>query len=533
MLTVLPFLARCFPFFVRTLQSIAVVAAWYRTKRAHSHIVVCPSSLVRNWENEFDKWLGKVGQPRRIVIRMGGQDGLHQIRCFAENQSSTKSNRVGQVLIISYDLFRMHTTVIRQAMAGSIGILLVDEGHRLKNTAGSQTMTALESLQADSRLLISASPVQNNLSEFFSLVNFVRPGMLGELSAFRRDFERPIVAANRKNASPAARDLAFRQSRHLEALTKSTILRRLQADILARTLPPRTEILLFCKLSAEQIRLYQSATTSRAPNMAFAESLEILTNLRKVCTHPLLLGGNGEATLSSSGKLEVLSSLLVEMRRSADNNKVVVVSNFTSALSLIEELILKPNNMTYLRLDGNVPAQKRQEIVDMFNKTSASRSFCFLLSAKAGGCGLNLVGANNLVLFEPDWNPSVSTKQCTETIYPRYFFARSQLSSLVLYANPCTDFIALQLYVDGSTMHGPCLSHWTKAPDHNLSPLLDRNAGRDYLPATASQGRVGEHYCRRTRRAESRFFFRRIEGMHDAETSYIVGHQGQDWRLVA
>ena len=396
----------------KSLQSIAIVAAWFRTQRAHSHIVVCPSSLVRNWEDEFNKWLGKASQPQRIVIRMGGADGLHRIRSFAENQSSKRSNRVGQVLIISYDLFRMHTNVIQQAVAGSIGVLICDEAHRLKNTKGSQTMTALDSLEADSRLLISASPVQNNLSEFYCLVNFARPGLLGELSAFRKDFERPIVAANRKNATPAAKELASRQSRRLEVLTKSTILRRLQAEVLAKTLPPRVELLLFCRLSNEQMRLYQSASQSAMKQLASTDALEALTNLRKLCTHPSLVQGTEDrANLNESGKLVVLSALLNEMRRSDETNKVVVVSNFTSALSLIEELVLKPNDLTYIRLDGNIQAQKRQLLVDTFNRTSASRSFCFLLSAKAGGCGLNLVGANKLVLFEPDWNPSVSEYQ--------------------------------------------------------------------------------------------------------------------------
>eukprot|EP00977_Amphora_coffeiformis_P007695 scaffold1690_cov182-Amphora_coffeaeformis.AAC.52 len=399
----------------KTLMSIAVLAAWHRTEREHSHVVVCPSSLVRNWESEFDKWLGKASRPNRVVIRTGGEEGLQKIRAFASNQSQTRAHRVGQVLIVSYDLFRMHTQVVQQAVDGAIGLLLVDEGHRLKNTSGSQTMTALESLQARSRLLISASPVQNNLSEFYSLVEFVRPGLLGSLSSFRKEFERPIAAANRKNATPADRELADRQSRVLEALTRNTILRRLQSEVLANVLPPRTEILLFCKLSNDQQRFYQSLTTDRLKHLSgpgsFSDALETLTELRKLCTHPSLLKNTPPeqsipGNISSSGKLAVLSLLLNEIQTSACDDKVVIVSNFTSALSLIEELILKPNNMSYLRLDGSVNAQNRQTLVDTFTRTSASVSFCFLLSAKAGGCGLNLVGANKLVMFDPDWNPA-------------------------------------------------------------------------------------------------------------------------------
>lgn len=380
----------------KTLMTIAVISAWHRTHRSHSHIVVCPSSLVRNWDQEFDKWLGKASQPKRMVIRTGGAEGLQRIRAFAGNQSQKRTNRVGQVLIVSYDLFRMHTSVIQQAAEDSIGILIVDEGHRLKNTAGSQTMTALESLAAECRLLISASPVQNNLSEFFSLVEFVRPGLLGDLPSFRKDYERPISAANRKNATPADRQLAARQSRQLEALTKSTILRRLQSEVLASVLPPRTEILLFCKLSQLQKQAYQSLTLDRLKKLSgpssFSDALETLTDLRKLCTHPSLLNEktaqsieNALPNVQESGKLQVLSHLLTGIRRSAEDDKVVIVSNFTSALSLMEELILKPGGFTYLRLDGSVNAQNRQSLVDTFNRTSASRNFCFLLSAKAGG----------------------------------------------------------------------------------------------------------------------------------------------------
>jgi DNA repair and recombination RAD54-like protein len=399
----------------KTLMSISVIAAWYRQRRAHSHIVVCPSSLVRNWEQEFDKWLGKAGQPKRMVIRTGGADGLQLIRAFAGNQSQKRANRVGQVLIVSYDLFRMHTSVLQQAAEGSIGLLVVDEGHRLKNTSGSLTMTALESLPAESRLLISASPVQNNLSEFYSLVQFVRPGLLGDLASFRRHFERPIATANRKNATRSDREQAGLKSRELEAFTKTTILRRLQSEVLASMLPPRTEMLMFCRLSQEQVKAYRAQTQERQQNISnpnvTTDALEILTGLRKICTHPALCKKEAtknvaEFEIEASGKLMVLSALLREIRASDSDSKVVIVSNFTSALSLIEDLILKPNDLSYLRLDGSVSAQNRQSLVDSFNRTSASRNFCFLLSAKAGGCGLNLVGANRLVMFDPDWNPA-------------------------------------------------------------------------------------------------------------------------------
>jgi SNF2 family DNA or RNA helicase len=137
-----------------------------------------------------------------------------------------------------------------------------------------------------------------------------------------------------------------------------------------------------------------------------ADALTTLTNLRKLCSHPNL--NNNESTctpraLALSGKLLVLNSLLDQIRKETPDDKIVIVSNFTSALSLIEESVLQPRNLSYQRLDGSTDLTNRQNIVDTFNKTSAERNFVFLLSSKAGGCGLNLIGANRLVMFDPDW----------------------------------------------------------------------------------------------------------------------------------
>ena len=132
-----------------------------------------------NWAKEFDKWIGKTCQPKRVVINVGGDVGLRQIRAYC----AIKPNQ-SEVLIISYDQFRRHSETLRAAK--KIGLLVADEGHRLKNTAGSMTLTALESLSCEARLCITATPVQNILSDFYNIANFVCPGLLGDLPTFRR-----------------------------------------------------------------------------------------------------------------------------------------------------------------------------------------------------------------------------------------------------------------------------------------------------------------------------------------------------------
>ena len=366
------------------------------------YIVVCPSSLVSNWAKEFDKWLGSASHPKRLVVKRGGEEGLHQIRVFGQDNSSHHS-----VLILSYDIFRLNVEHF-QGIASRL--LVVDEGHRLKNTAGSLTLTALESVHCESRLLLTATPIQNVLSDFYTISNFCNPGVLGELSEFRRDFERPIAAANLKNCAAAVKQKGAEKSHLLEQITKTFMLRRLQKDILKSMLPPRSEVLLFCRPSPTQAALYREIAASAQGE----DALTTLTSLRKLCLHPSLAvahqrngsAGHEKIGVAQSGKLAVLDSLVAQIRSVAPKDKVVIVSNFTSALGLIQDMILKPRNLSFLRLDGSTELSSRQTLVDTFNGTSSERTFCFLLSSKAGGCGLNLIGANRLIMVDPDWNPA-------------------------------------------------------------------------------------------------------------------------------
>ena len=222
----------------------------------------------------------------------------------------------------------------------------------------------------------------------YTLANFACQGVLGSLQDFRRNFERPIAAGNCKNATQEKKRHALSQSEALDQITRTFMLRRLQKDVLTQLLPQRTEALVFCRPSQEQQRLYGNIAQIPLGGGA-VDILTTLTDLRKLCFHPLLCqhqdGFGGTCDLKASGKLQVLHALLLAIRESAPHEKVVVVSNFTSVLSAIELTLLKPNNLSFVRLDGTTDAKVRQNVVDSFNKSSSDRSFCFLLSAKAGG----------------------------------------------------------------------------------------------------------------------------------------------------
>jgi SNF2 family DNA or RNA helicase len=361
--------------------------------------------LVSNWAREFDKWLGNVGLPKRVVVKKGGEEGLRQIKAFG----AIKPSNISEVLIVSYDLFRTKASILKNVQR--VALLVVDEGHRLKNTSGSLTMTALESLPCEARLCITATPIQNNLGDMYTIVNFVCPGVLGDIATFRKEYERPItaIASNPKTCTSDQSRRGKESVRTLEKIIQSLMLRRLQKDVLKKMLPPRHVFLLFCRPTLQQRKLYENISNFHcSKGVAGAgdssqEALSALMGLRKICTHPKLLhclqsdSDDGAAARSikdceGSGQLLVLRDIILQMREKEPTDKIVIISNFTSTLTVIEDAILRELNLNFLRLDGSIRSADRQSLVDTFNRTNADMNFALTLSSKAGGVGLNLIG---------------------------------------------------------------------------------------------------------------------------------------------
>lgn len=377
-------------------------------------LIVCPVSLIRNWKREFKKWLGS---DRLGVLEF-------------EDQNTRLNNfdgRVYQVMIIGYERLRMVADDL--AKGQPIDVVICDEGHRLK-TMKNKNAKAIESLNTRRRIILSGTPIQNDLGEFFAMVNFVNDGCLGSLKGFIRDFEKPILRSRQPEVSEEELELGQAASAELAQTTSPFILRR-TAEILANFLPPQTEYVLFCKPTPAQTRIYLNVLKSPMFHSALRSNetaFQLITILKKLCNSPALMNprlGNDDASPSSSlttlndmlpeglsklyqnsmsCKIRLLDQLLQQIRYKTDE-KVVVISNYTSTLNLIEQLVVN-SNLSYLRLDGSVPAKKRTGLVDQFNRSNPSQSFVFLLSAKAGGLGLNLIGASRLILFDIDWNPA-------------------------------------------------------------------------------------------------------------------------------
>lgn len=405
----------------KTLTTIALLWTLLRQNPIHKKspvvkkaLIVCPVSLIRNWKREFKKWLG--------LDRLGVLE-------FEDQNTSLDyfDGKVYQVMIIGYE--RLRTVADELASGPPIDIVICDEGHRLK-TMKNKSSQAIESLNTPRRIILSGTPIQNDLGEFYAMVNFVNDGCLGSQKGFIKDFENPIMKSRQPNATEDDKERGQEASNELARTTSQFILRR-TADILADFLPPKTEFVLFCKPTPAQAKIYKSVLQSGMFDTALRSNetaFQLITILKKLCNSPALMDpkyGNDDVTPSASlttlnemlpvglskyyhnsvsSKIRLLDNLLQEIHRNTDE-KVVVVSNYTSTLNLIEQL-LSSTGLTYLRLDGSVAAKKRQGLVDQFNRSKSSQSFAFLLSAKAGGVGLNLIGASRLILFDVDWNPA-------------------------------------------------------------------------------------------------------------------------------
>ncbi|KAL3814222.1 hypothetical protein ACJIZ3_015490 [Penstemon smallii] len=350
----------------KTLQSITLLYTLLRqgfdgkpmVKKA---IIVTPTSLVSNWEDEIKKW---VGERVKLVALCEStrEDVISSINSFTRPCSPL------QVLIVSYETFRMHSSKFNQS--GSCDLLICDEAHRLKND---QTLTnrALASLSCKRRILLSGTPMQNDLEEFYAMVNFTNPGVLGDATFFRRYYEMPIICGREPTATEEEKRLGSERSAELSGKVNQFILRRTNA-LLSNHLPPKIIEVVCCKLTPLQSELYNHFIHSKNVKRAISEEakqskiLAYITALKKLCNHPKLIydtiksgspgtsgledclrffpqelfsgrsgswtGGDG-IWVELSGKMHVLARLLAQLRQKTDD-RIVLVSNYTQVLLL-------------------------------------------------------------------------------------------------------------------------------------------------------------------------------------------------------
>mmetsp|Transcript_782 Transcript_782/g.1462 ORF Transcript_782/g.1462 Transcript_782/m.1462 type:complete len:1182 (-) Transcript_782:912-4457(-) len=445
----------------KTLQSVTLIYTLLKTgitangdPTAKRVIVVCPCSLVKNWDNEFVKWLGP-NAVKTLAIAEGSRKEVER------DLDSFVRTRLFNVLICSYECLRTHAKRLTK-FADCCDLLVCDEAHRLKNNEN-QTSRALNSLPVKRRVLLTGTPMQNDLQEFYAMVDFTNPGVLGTQEEFRKKMLFPILRGREPDATEAQKKRMMDIQNEMSTIVNDFILRRINT-LNAEHLPPKLVQVVCCNLTEIQQNMYQHLITSKDMHHVMegkqVNCLGSIQMLMKLCNHPSLVaeddGINGnqpqkgrrkgakqikynedEPTSSAapgadgiakflpmsgggggrgnhnvpvhpewSGKMFVLYRLMKEMRKPGNgNDKIVIISNYTQTLDLIGRMC-RQNSWGFCRLDGSVTMKKRQKMVDEFNEPSSSL-IAFLLSSKAGGCGLNLIGGNRLVLFDPDWNPAV------------------------------------------------------------------------------------------------------------------------------
>jgi hypothetical protein len=373
-------------------------------------VIVCPASLVDNWAAECHKWLG----PSRLkptLLPQGKAAATTAAREFAVCRPQV-------LLIVGYETLRSQAEAISTA---DVGLLICDEGHRLKNAAGSQTMDALRAVgrcageAGCKRVVLTGTPMQNDLEELWAMCDFASPSALPPLAHFRSFYAAPIDAAQKPGASQSEKELAEQRRRQLREATEAFMQRR-DRSVLDKLLPSRRELVLCCALTPfQQCRYVEAISNLGAADRAGPEHLAAIMRLRAICSNggassvtaqdeadALVPGGMPRGGPDDLGKVGLLLQLVPTVVAAGD--QVVIVCQFRSTLDLLEHG-LSSAGLGCMRVDGNVSTEKRQQLINRFNARGATESV-FLLSTRAGGTGFNLTSANRLILFDPDWNPA-------------------------------------------------------------------------------------------------------------------------------
>lgn len=384
-------------------------------------LIVCPVTLINNWRTEFKKWLGNKVGVKTLQTRSGSNAAENDRKDF---ESFLNLQKVYQVCIISYEkILSLKSIFELDTFSDKVDLLVCDEAHKLKNN-NSKILQILKNVDFKRKILLTGTPIQNDLNEFFTICDFLNPGILGTANSFKKNYIVPITRARNTESRYIKEivELGEQQSEELINETSKFILRRTN-DILNKFLPPKRDYIIFCKptenqlLISEQI-LNKSDLDSSSASSTPSFSLGLITLLKKICNTPKLLQSdsyyqsNLQRVMSTSqqggseldsGKLRVLDALLQEM--STTNDKIVIISNYTQTLGIIQDLLKYKHRLSFVRLDGSISGKERPGLVKDFNTSPHVK--CFLLSAKSGGMGLNLIGGNRLILFDNDWNPAI------------------------------------------------------------------------------------------------------------------------------
>ncbi|GKY94165.1 hypothetical protein MPSEU_000382600 [Mayamaea pseudoterrestris] len=448
----------------KTCQVCAFMGILAAARKLKSVLIVAPATMLQHWLNELAIWAPGL---RRILIHQSGEnDGVSRsispqmLNAFAAWLQRCRADRLyelideqdhetmdphsfcgtGYAVITTYENLRRNPTIYEEH---DWSYMILDEAQRIRNPDADVTI-ACKRIRTPHRLALSGTPIQNCLKELWSIFDFVFPGRLGLLQTFEQEFADPIKRGGYSNASPVQVQLAYRCSLVLKDLINPYLLRRQKKDVKeVKRMPGKTEQVLFCRLSVRQRSMYRGFLSSdevrrvlRGNNQLFAA----VTMLRKICNHPDLVCSPDQASIDSfisngyvndaalndddddsayydsmmeasetlterSGKLEVLSKILPLWHQ--QGHRVLIFCQWVKMLDIIQKFTFA-QGWKFGRIDGKTSVGARQRLVDTFNNDDSY--FGMLCTTQTGGVGLNLTGADRVVLFDPSWNPQTDAQ---------------------------------------------------------------------------------------------------------------------------
>jgi hypothetical protein len=372
----------------KTIQALSFLHH-YRQHYGHLRaLVVCPTTLIFNWENEIKKFAPEL---------------TYRIHHGGERLRNKEALNNFEIIITTYGTLRSD---IKLLMDMPLDYVVLDESQAIKNPASKVTKAACL-LRAKHRLCMSGTPLQNNTFDIFAQMNFLNPGMLGSIEFFRQEFAIPID----KFGEPDRKD-------HLRKLLFPFILRRTKEQV-ARDLPEKTETILFCEMEEEQRKVYDAYRNDyRDKILGTIESqgiqksqltiLQGLMKLRQICDSPAILNETDKYP-NHSIKLDELAR---EISENIGNHKALIFSQFLGMLALIREKLIELE-IPFAYFDGSTTATDREKAIREFQDNDSCR--VFLISLKAGGVGLNLTAADYVYIVDPWWNPAVEQQAIDRT----------------------------------------------------------------------------------------------------------------------
>ena len=389
----------------KTIQTISLITYLIEKKKQNGpFLVIVPLSTLTNWNLEFEKWAPSIAR----VVYKGPPLARKQ-----QQQQIRYGNF--QVLLTTYEYIIKDRPVLSKIKWIH---MIIDEGHRMKNSSSKLSATLTQYYTTRYRLILTGTPLQNNLPELWALLNFVLPTIFKSVKSFDEWFNTPFANTGGQDKMELTEEEQILVIRRLHKVLRPFLLRRLKKDV-EKDLPDKTEKVIKCKFSSLQARLYKQMVTHNKLVVSDGKGgktgarglSNMIMQLRKLCNHPFVfdevenqmnpLNTSNDLLWRTAGKFELLDRILPKYQKTG--HRVLMFFQMTAIMDIMEDF-LRYRDIKYLRLDGTTKSDDRSDLLREFNAPN-SPYFMFLLSTRAGGLGLNLQTADTVIIYDSDWNP--------------------------------------------------------------------------------------------------------------------------------